>query len=1397
MRLSDKEVGASNLGSCSWSGITRSFPEPLSFNRDTGGFEVISKERHALLQEVKAAARAGQRKKKIYRATRNHSYSCIPLIPMEEPPVPPEREIDTSFTVQTLNKEQGIEWIKAQRLPGFLKSDCYMEYRIAKLISQVPSQNTAPLTTFRIDYSEPERRLTEIKEEVSQVDDSKVIMNRMFVTMGNASPSATAAWVSQAKDALKTSTTTSTSTAPSISAGLVRPTSSRPVSSRSRRPTSGRPVSSTNSFCDSGVASPTKSSMLGVPDAYSIDGDNEDEEELVSTSRPSHTKATRQVCKISSQDGPRFPGLVYVAPPDVSDSEEEEEETASVESRDSAIDDTEPYVFQDLDDLSAFIAGASLMSAIANVQQVPLSSVSPDHPDLRKLNSNKRLNRVCSQDLHNLQYLIKNLDDGAGADKKKSDGEDSVLDSEDDEEDDRDDMIKPKKKPKTYTLNNKKGIEHFKKFLRATPGEKNWWFWVDIEKARSIEDTEELAMFLSAMRERYTNSGSALELSIESKCELGLVEASHWNIDKLKAIHLRMAEPLLVYWAPSFILKQELKVNPNKHYLYHQQKKIQNPNLELVYPNPPTATLLPLRPKTCIPRVRDATAHAPVIMDMFAEATVFKPKPPEISPAERATEDRKRRLKTFCGKTPKELLTPKQPDGKFRRAHSAKVHSAAGSRSRLFSETVDSASVLSSATSDRREESLSRRSSLSIASSTQSDFPGGRRMEGLLQALANEGPSGQFMRSGIKQTNNVLWKNSLEFWQQVQQYHRIFYADVLDPYLLRNKAKNLYSIFIVPGAPKSIRCQPQMHNEIFASLDPPYEDLFDSAEEYILSILFEAWSQIVTLDLNTFDKVELVPIKRHLETKSKYVASLQKRGVIKERPKTPDDPMEGYQDPIYDETLIDQIPPEFRDFTLEKLVRNRIELEHLRSFLAEHYASTDLLCWMDIEAFRRTPHTDEKKRDTRAKDIKVKYLNKKYFFGPNSPAGKDGQDKVMQAGGGWGKLLDDRPPTASLVEAQKYVRERLEKKWLPLFLATDNFAQRQRPSSGMDDVVEDVMIQRKKKSQAIWKMLESKWISSSKDILTFRKALNNPVTSLQFRKFVSIKGENFENDVLFWQEVQRYKDLCHVHSDKSLTQHKTIAIINCFIDSPIPPCLQIDIPQEMADKIIGRRLEATPYLFREAQLTVFRVLFSLWADFCVYRSQVTNDKIVPTLERHRRKARADDKRRKREMEESKEREEARRLRFGLAGDDDFDPFEKDGSEAGGSSSGGADGLGEKVKDTVAWSYSKYMKGLDAEDVLNNVDEQTFSSLSSFNLNGELKDDDDLSCNDSGSESSSADFNTKRLPKRRSSKTQRNVNSVKQDTKPNKIVRVVSPKSRPDISSSSQNDSLPVKRSTKK
>ena len=41
--------------------------------------------------------------------------------------------------------------------------------------------------------------------------------------------------------------------------------------------------------------------------------------------------------------------------------------------------------------------------------------------------------------------------------------------------------------------------------------------------------------------------------------------------------------------------------------------------------------------------------------------------------------------------------------------------------------------------------------------------------------------------------------------------------------------------------------------------------------------------------------------------------------------------------------------------------------------------------------------------------------------------------------------------------------------------------------------------------------------------MEFRKALSNPMTAGQFRRYVSLKGEFLENDVLFWLEVQKYK----------------------------------------------------------------------------------------------------------------------------------------------------------------------------------------------------------------------------------------------------------------------------------
>ena len=75
--------------------------------------------------------------------------------------------------------------------------------------------------------------------------------------------------------------------------------------------------------------------------------------------------------------------------------------------------------------------------------------------------------------------------------------------------------------------------------------------------------------------------------------------------------------------------------------------------------------------------------------------------------------------------------------------------------------------------------------------------------------------------------------------------------------------------------------------------------------------------------------------------------------------------------------------------------------------------------------------------------------------------------QVIATGGGFGRISDIRPSDESLFEVQKYVQQRLEFKWLPLFLSSEEFLKRQHPSGTLGDVAEDAMAQHKRKTQAV------------------------------------------------------------------------------------------------------------------------------------------------------------------------------------------------------------------------------------------------------------------------------------------------------------------------------------------
>ncbi len=114
-------------------------------------------------------------------------------------------------------------------------------------------------------------------------------------------------------------------------------------------------------------------------------------------------------------------------------------------------------------------------------------------------------------------------------------------------------------------------------------------------------------------------------------------------------------------------------------------------------------------------------------------------------------------------------------------------------------------------------------------------------------------------------------------------------------------------------------------------------------------------------------------------------------------------------------------------------------------FLNKYCAAEDLMCWMDIEAFRGLPASDKFFRDLKARQIRKTYFNKHYFFGSKSPASKEAQRQTIMAGGlCYGARLPARTPSPVLREAQKHVRARLEKNWLMRFINSPEFLERNR-----------------------------------------------------------------------------------------------------------------------------------------------------------------------------------------------------------------------------------------------------------------------------------------------------------------------------------------------------------------
>ncbi|XP_028983866.1 regulator of G-protein signaling 22 [Betta splendens] len=608
-----------------------------------------------------------------------------------------------------------------------------------------------------------------------------------------------------------------------------------------------------------------------------------------------------------------------------------------------------------------------------------------------------------------------------------------------------------------------------------------------------------------------------------------------------------------------------------------------------------------------------------------------------------------------------------------------------------------------------------------------------RDINQMLQALRFEPSAGLYFTHFCEKSGNQLWENAVYFWTDLQRYHELFYQDGMDPYRVQREAQVLYFTYLYGSARRTIGLDEKVRGDVYDRLVPAFEELFDKVEEHTLNILLQPWTLLVSRDKESFLKVCVQAEVRRVGGQTPKLQSgfkepeyqLKQEEQCGSVPFFSPSPSSATKTPSLPESW-SGVSPDYQGYRLGSLLRHPHEIGHFMSFLQNQDASVHLTCWLDLEQYRRTPQKDKAARQERSSHITTKYLNRNYFFGPDSPASADQQSDILHLAGGLERLKLDCVSNSVAAEIQDIVRSHIEKTWLPQFLSTPQFEERQKHRLKLraaDRLSQPVHCRRRLRREA-WKA-KGLWMSSSKEILLFRRILLNPVTCVQFQHFVSLKGDFLENDVLFWLEVQRYKDLCHSHSDEETIQRKISTIISCFVNSSMPPALQIDIPPEQAQHILENRHELGPYVFREAQLSVFSELLRFWPEFQELCSSIQEEQLLPLLEEKRVKHRARVRRQRRKEEEEDERirtqEELETEEYSFREDDEADDDDDvdnrdDDQEERSQKKHWRTQSRALLSPTqpLSWSYSKYMAALKREEALlrrHSLPESSFSTAS--------------------------------------------------------------------------------------
>ncbi len=136
-------------------------------------------------------------------------------------------------------------------------------------------------------------------------------------------------------------------------------------------------------------------------------------------------------------------------------------------------------VFKDLDQMASVVCGTALKHALSQCTNQECDEIIEANQTVRELLVLPQFFRLSRQDVDRVRLVFV---------AQKAAKAETLLQNADDYENGTD--VKRSKK-KAYCLSTRKDIQSFKSFLKTTVGEKNWNFWLDIDRTSSLSEEED------------------------------------------------------------------------------------------------------------------------------------------------------------------------------------------------------------------------------------------------------------------------------------------------------------------------------------------------------------------------------------------------------------------------------------------------------------------------------------------------------------------------------------------------------------------------------------------------------------------------------------------------------------------------------------------------------------------------------------------------------------------------------------------------------------------------------------------------------------------------------------------------------------------------------------------